>query len=111
MLATAADLGMGALVETHTDEDLDRALATDAQVIGVNARDLETLEVDVGRRIRIGADPRDRIAVFESGIEYPRRVEAAVAAGASAILVGETLMRAGDPAATLRALLGEESER
>ena len=69
MLATARDLGLGALVETHSDEDLDKVLATDAEVVGVNARDLETLEVDVDRalthlaRIRVG-----RISVMESGI-------------------------------------------
>jgi indole-3-glycerol phosphate synthase len=99
---------MEPLVESHTDEDLDRALATDARVVGVNARDLETLEVDVAAaRTRIGRI-RDRVAVFESGIRIRADVERAVAAGASAILVGETLMRAGDPAATARALLGRE---
>ena len=108
LLAAARDLGMEPLVESHTDEDLDRVLATDARIVGVNARDLETLEVDVAAaRIRIGRI-RDRIAVFESGIRTRADVEGAVAAGASAILVGETLMRAGDPAATARALLGRE---
>ena len=108
LIAAARDLGMEPLVESHTDEDLDRVLATDARIVGVNARDLETLEVDVAAaRIRIGRI-RDRIAVFESGIRTRADVEGAVAAGASAILVGETLMRAGDPAATARALLGRE---
>ena len=51
MLAAARDLGLGALVETHSDDDLDKALATDAEVVGVNARDLETLEVDVERAL------------------------------------------------------------
>jgi indole-3-glycerol phosphate synthase len=108
LIAAARELGMEPLVESHTDEDLDRALATDARVVGVNARDLETLEVDVAAaRTRIGRI-RDRVAVFESGIRIRADVERAVAAGASAILVGETLMRAGDPAATARALLGRE---
>jgi indole-3-glycerol phosphate synthase len=108
LIAAARDLGMEPLVEAHTDEDLDRVLATDARIVGVNARDLETLEVDVvAARIRIGRIG-DRIAVFESGIRTRADVEGAVAAGASAILVGETLMRAGDPAATARALLGRE---
>lgn len=110
MLAIAADLDLGILLETHSDEDLDRALATDAPVIGVNARDLETLEVDPGRaRSRLGRIPAERIAVMESGISSRADVEAAVAAGASAILVGEALMRAGDPRAAVRALTGEES--
>jgi indole-3-glycerol phosphate synthase len=108
LIAAARDLGMEPLVESHTDEDLDRVLATDARIVGVNARDLETLEVDVAAaRFRIGRI-RDRIAVFESGIGTRADVEGAVAAGASAILVGETLMRADDPAATARALLGRE---
>ena len=98
------------MLETHSDEDLDRALATDAPVIGVNARDLETLEVDPGRaRSRLGRIPADRVAVMESGIASRADVEAAVAAGASAILVGEALMRSGDPRAAVRALTGEES--
>ena len=70
MLATARDLGLGALVETHSDEDLEKALATDAEVVGVNARDLETLEVDVDRALGApGArSPRDGSRVMESGI-------------------------------------------
>jgi len=111
MLAMSRELGMEPLVETHSDVDLDRALATDAAVIGVNARDLESLAVDVPaalRRLeRIG---RDRVAVLESGIRSRADVEAAVAAGASGILVGETLMRAADPGATLHELIhGKET--
>jgi indole-3-glycerol phosphate synthase len=99
------------LVETHSDRDLERALATDADVIGVNARDLETLEVDtpaaLGRLARIDAA---RLTVLESGIRTRDDVRAAKDAGASAILVGETLMRAGDPGAALRSLIhGKES--
>ena len=110
LLATAHDLGMGVLLETHSEADLDVALATDAVVIGVNARDLETLEVDpAAARSRLARIPPDRIAVLESGISSRQDVRAAVEAGASAILVGEALMRAADPAATLRAMLGEES--
>ena len=111
MLAAAAELGMGVLLETHGGDDLERALATEAPVIGVNARDLETLEVDAGRALRqLRRVPADRIAVLESGIRTRADVERAVVAGASAILVGETLMRAGDPGRTLRTLIGEEPE-
>jgi indole-3-glycerol phosphate synthase len=107
LLAATRSLGMEALVETHSDEDLERALGTDARVIGVNARDLETLEVDVPAALtRLGRIQRDRVAVLESGIRSRDDVERAVAAGASAILVGETLMRAADPAASIRELLG-----
>jgi indole-3-glycerol phosphate synthase len=107
MLAATEDLGLGALVEAHAAEDLERALATGAEVIGVNARDLETLEVDRDRAIRLLADvPEDRVAVLESGIAGRRDVERATAAGARAVLVGEVLMRAPDPAALIRELRG-----
>lgn len=110
MLATARDLGLDALVETHAEEDLQKALDAGAAVIGVNARDLETLEVDVERALEhLGRIPADRIAVMESGIGSRAQVEAAVAAGATAVLVGEALMRADDPGAKLKELLGEES--
>jgi indole-3-glycerol phosphate synthase len=110
MLATARDLGLGALVETHSDEDLDKVLATDAEVVGVNARDLETLDVDMDRALtHLARIPVGRISVMESGITTRAHVRAAVDAGASAILVGEALMRADDPGAKLRELLGEES--
>jgi indole-3-glycerol phosphate synthase len=112
LLAAARDLGLGVLLEAHSDADLDVALATDAEVIGVNARDLETLEVDAGRaRRQLARIPADRIGVLESGIATREDVVAAVEAGASAILVGEALMRADDPRALLRGLLGEESHR
>jgi indole-3-glycerol phosphate synthase len=111
MLAAAAELGMGVLLETHGEADLDRALATDARVIGVNARDLESLEVDPERaRRQLARVPADRIAVLESGIGSRADVIAAVEAGASAILVGETLMRARDPGRAIRTLIGEEPE-
>jgi indole-3-glycerol phosphate synthase len=110
LLATARDLGLGALVETHSDEDLDKVLATDAAVVGVNARDLETLDVDVDRALKhLARIPDGRLSVMESGIATRAHVRAAVDAGASAILVGEALMRADDPGAKLRELLGEES--
>jgi indole-3-glycerol phosphate synthase len=96
---------MDALVETHSRRDLDKALATDAAVVGVNARDLETLEVDVDRALALLPEiPPDRIAVLESGISSSEQVRRAVEAGAHAVLVGEALMRAGDPAATVRGL-------
>jgi indole-3-glycerol phosphate synthase len=110
MLAAARDLGLGSLVETHSDHDLDKALATDAAVVGVNARDLETLDVDVERALaHLRRIPIGRLSVMESGIATRDHVRAAVDAGASAILVGEALMRADDPGVKLRELLGEES--
>jgi indole-3-glycerol phosphate synthase len=107
LLDAARRLGIGALLETHSDEELDRAIATEARVIGVNARDLETLEVDVDAALgRLGRVPRDRVAVLESGVASREDVLAAVSAGASAILVGEALMRSADPAAAIDELLG-----
>lgn len=107
MLETCEELGLGALVETHSERDLEKAIGSGAEVIGVNARDLETLEVDVERALdALGRIPTDRIAVLESGISTRGQVERAADAGAQAVLVGEALMRADDPGAKLRELLG-----
>jgi indole-3-glycerol phosphate synthase len=110
MLGVAGELGLGALVETHSPDDLDKALASTATVVGVNARDLETLEVDLDRALeQLARVPHDRVAVLESGVATRAQLEAAVSAGASAILMGEALMRSPDPRATLRALRGAEA--
>jgi indole-3-glycerol phosphate synthase len=107
MLAVVDDLGLDALVETHSVDDLAKALATDAPVVGVNARDLETLEVDVERALAMLQDvPSDRVAVFESGVSTREDVERAIDAGARGVLVGEALMRSADPGATIRSLRG-----
>src|SRR5438445_520552 len=96
------------LLETHSDRDLERALATDAEILGVNARDLQTLEVDIPAALgRLRSIPSGRLAVLESGIASHDDVTAAVAAGATAILVGEALMRAADPAAAIAGLVRE----
>jgi indole-3-glycerol phosphate synthase len=109
LLEAAGDVGLATLVETHSDDELRRALDSDAKLIGVNARDLETLEVDVaGALARVGRVPADRISVLESGISTRANVDAALEAGASAILVGEALMRADDPARAVRKLLWRE---
>jgi indole-3-glycerol phosphate synthase len=107
LLSAAADLGMDALVETHSREDLDRALVTDAAVVGVNARDLETLEVDVDRALALLPEiPGDRFSVLESGVSSREQVERALEAGARGVLVGEALMRAPDPGTMVRELRG-----
>jgi indole-3-glycerol phosphate synthase len=106
LVATADDLGLATLVEAHGEEQLAAAVDTGAPVIGVNARDLETLEMDEdGALERLAGVPADRVRVFESGIRTREQVARASAAGADAVLVGEALMRAGDPAAALRELL------
>lgn len=107
MQAVARDLGLGALVEVHSDADLETALGAGSPVIGVNARDLETLEVDTERAFgMLAAISGEHIVVMESGISTREHVERAQAAGAKAVLVGESLMRASDPQAKLAELLG-----
>ena len=106
LMGVAAELGLDTLVEAHDAGELARATALDAPVIGLNARDLDTFEID--RRGQLGlvsAAPRDRIVVAESGILNRAHGAAAELAGADAVLVGSALMRAPDPAATLVDLL------
>jgi indole-3-glycerol phosphate synthase / phosphoribosylanthranilate isomerase len=106
LLATASDLGLETLVEAHDAQELERAVALGAPVIGINARDLTTFEIDRVEQLRLVASaPRDRVVIAESGIESRAQGAAAELAGADAILVGSTLMRASDPAAKLAELL------
>jgi indole-3-glycerol phosphate synthase/phosphoribosylanthranilate isomerase len=106
LLDVARRLDLETLVEAHDDEELDRAVALRAPVIGVNARDLDTFEIDRTAQLRLVARaPKDRVVVAESGIESRAQGAAAELAGADAILVGSTLMRAPDPAAKLAELV------
>jgi len=106
LMATAAELGLDTLVEAHDADELDRAAALDAPVIGINARDLATFCIDRRRQLELVASaPRDRVVIAESGIESRAQGAAAELAGASAILVGSALMRAPDPAAKLGELI------
>jgi indole-3-glycerol phosphate synthase len=94
-LMQAADLlGMDALVEAHTAAEVERAVALDARVVGVNARDLDTLAIDRDRQLELVASlPNSIVRVAESGVSARADVEAAQAAGADAVLVGTALMR------------------
>jgi indole-3-glycerol phosphate synthase len=106
MLSSASDVGLDALVEAHDAVELARAVELGAEVIGLNARNLSTFEIDrAGALALVAAAPRDRIVVAESGITARAHGAAAELAGANAILVGSALMRAPDPAANLRELL------
>lgn len=108
LLERARDLGIGTLVEAFGEDDLARAIDSGADLVGVNARDLESLQIDVPRALRLlSTIPDDRVRVFESGISSRSHVQDAVGAGADAILVGTALMRADDPGAKLRELVGE----
>ncbi len=100
LVRRALDLGMEPLVEIHAERELDAALASGARLVGVNSRDLRTLEVDPDRPIRLrGLVPGDRIAIAESGVRDAGTLRRWRAAGYDAALVGETLMRAADPRA------------
>jgi indole-3-glycerol phosphate synthase/phosphoribosylanthranilate isomerase len=100
------ELGLDALVEAHDAAELERAVALDAEIVGVNARDLSTFAVDRKAQLELVARaPRDRVVVAESGIANRAQGAEAELAGADAILVGSALMRAPDPAAKLEELL------
>jgi indole-3-glycerol phosphate synthase len=105
MLAVVRSRGMSALVEIHDEEEARIALEAGAQVVGVNHRDLRTFEVDLGLTERLRPlIPTSVGLVAESGIHTVDEARRMRAAGADAILVGEMLMRAPDPIATLREL-------
>jgi indole-3-glycerol phosphate synthase len=109
--ARARALGMAALVELHAEENLPRVLGSGAELVGINNRDLSRFETDLERTFRL----RDRIPdhitlVSESGIRSRRDVERLEAAGVSAVLVGETLMRAEDIGLAVERLLGLSPE-
>lgn len=98
------ELGMQALVETHSAEEIERALALPAPLIGVNARDLRTLEVDRDRAAGLLPQiPADRFAIAESAVAGVADIEAYAAAGADGALVGEALVISGDPAESVAA--------
>jgi indole-3-glycerol phosphate synthase/phosphoribosylanthranilate isomerase len=106
LLGAARALELDALAETHDATELERALELDADLIGINARDLSTFDIDRAAQLALVAKaPRDRVVVAESGIESRAQGAAAELAGANAILVGSALMRARDPAAELAGLI------
>lgn len=106
LLGVARELGLDVLVEAHDAEELRRAVELDAAVIGINARDLSTFEIDRRAQLElVEAAPRDRVVVAESAIGARAHAAEAELAGADAVLVGSTLMRASDPAAKLEELI------
>jgi len=107
LLSLGRELGMEPLIEVHTAAELARALAAGARIIGVNNRDLRTLDVRVETSLElIELIPDDRIAVAESGLSTNADLRRLRDAGFDAFLIGEHLMRADDPAAALTELLG-----
>jgi indole-3-glycerol phosphate synthase len=106
LVAAAHHYGMDALIETHDEHEVERALKLDAKMIGVNNRNLKSFVTDLSTTARLSAlIPDDRLLVAESGINTPADIAALTSAGAKAFLVGESLMRQVDVTAATRALL------
>ncbi len=106
----ARDLGLDALVETHDEAEVERAVEAGATLIGVNQRDLVTFEVDTNRAVRVReAIPADATAVAESGVRGPEDAAILAEAGYHAVLVGESLVTADDTEAAVRALIEHSS--
>jgi indole-3-glycerol phosphate synthase len=112
LLDAAHLVHLDALVEVHTAEEMQRAAALGATLIGVNNRNLKTLKVDLETGLRLAElAPPDATLVAESGLRTRADIERLQSAGYKAFLIGETLMRSGDPLSSLRELQGLEQTR
>lgn len=99
----SSELGLTSLVEVHDEDELERALNINASLIGINARNLKTLDVDLGTCHRLlPLIPRDVVAVAESGITSVKEVQELAVSGACAVLVGEALVKIGAPTETVQ---------
>jgi indole-3-glycerol phosphate synthase len=106
LIALAKELGMDALVEVHSEDEMERAERAGASIIGVNNRDLTTFQVDLKTSLRLAPlAPKGATKVSESGINTRNDIEMLKAAGFSAFLIGEHLMRAENPGDALRSLI------
>jgi indole-3-glycerol phosphate synthase len=107
LLHAAHDFGMDALVEVHNGEELNRALALGAEMIGINNRDLKTFVTDVGVTLALAPRiPEGKLVVAESGLTTRADLDRLAEAGVTTVLIGETLMRQEDVAAAATALVG-----
>jgi indole-3-glycerol phosphate synthase len=111
VIASARELGLDVLVEAHDEREVDRALESGADLIGINQRDLRTFEIDRGLAARLRkAVPPGVAVIAESGVSTRDEVRALEAAGLDGVLVGEALMRSGDPEAAAAALIGRDEQ-
>ena len=109
LYAGARELDLDAIVEISRPDELEAALAVDADVIGINNRDLDDFTVDITRTFDLLADvPAGKTVVSESGIVHREQIEELERVGVDAVLVGETVMAAPDPEAAVRQLVGRE---
>jgi len=107
MLAAAQSIWLQVLVEVHSEAELEVALSTGAEIIGINHRDLKTFNVDTSLSLRLRPlIPEDRLIVAESGISSAADVAPLKQAGINAVLVGEAIVTADDPEAKVRELAG-----
>jgi indole-3-glycerol phosphate synthase len=107
LLVHARSRGLDALVEVHEESEIETALAAGASILGVNNRDLGTLEVDRARALRLRPlIPKGVLSVAESGVKTREDMTRVADAGFDAVLIGETLVTSHDPAAALRELRG-----
>ena len=105
----ARGLDLDVIVEVHKEEELETALTVDAEVIGINNRNLDDFTVDVGTTFELITDvPAGKTVVSESGIADRTTLEELARVGVDAVLIGEALMRADDPAAKVRELIADE---
>ena len=106
------ELGLDALIEVHTSDELRRALNVGAKIVGVNNRDLQTFQVSLSTSERLIAEaPQDRLMLSESGLRDPEQLRHLHALGFRGFLIGEALMRAKDPETALRNLLVNADDR
>ena len=108
LVSLSHSLGLRCLVEVHNEGEVERAVLSEAEIIGINNRDLNTLSIDINmtRRLR-PLIPQERIVVSESGIKSKRDIEKLRKWGVDAVLVGEALVTAGDVLAKMRELIEE----
>lgn len=102
----AKSLGMDAIIEVHDQRDLDKALGVDAEIIGINNRNLKTLEVDLGITRELAAKiPAGKVVISESGVREPEDVASLASAGIRAVLIGTVFMEADDIGAEVKRIM------